>query len=67
MEENYDLLPTQAKNLVNDHDKRRLNLIRKYFKVDYDTPEMYDLVLNMSTLSMDAACSLVSDLLNKYT
>jgi cytidylate kinase len=67
MEENYDLPPAQANNLVNDHDKRRLNVIRKYCKVDHDTPELYDLVLNMSKLSMDAACNLVVDLLNKYT
>jgi cytidylate kinase len=67
MEENYDLPPTQAENIVNDHDKRRLNIIRKYCKVNYDSPELYDLVLNMSKLSMDAACNLVVDLLNKYT
>jgi len=67
LEENYDLPPAKAENIVNDHDKRRLNVIRKYCNVDYDSPELYDLVLNMSKLSMDAACNLVVDLLNKHT
>lgn len=59
MEKHYDLLPTQAKNVVNTHDKRRLNLLRRFQEDDFDQPKFYDLVLNMSKLSMEKAADIV--------
>lgn len=59
MEEHYELTPTPALNAVNNEDKRRLNLYKKFGKQDYDNPDLYHLVLNMSRVHMDTAIKLV--------
>lgn len=63
MEENYDLLPTQAKNVVTVRDKRRRTLFRRFGEEDYNHPALYNLVLNMSRLPMEKAVEIVSRLL----
>ena len=45
-------------------DKRRVNLYSYFGKKDYDDPKLYDLVLNMSLLSIDEAGELVYKLIN---
>jgi cytidylate kinase len=45
-------------------DKRRANLYGHFGKKDYDDPTLYDLILNMSLLSIDKAGELVSKLIN---
>ncbi len=47
---------------VTAEDKRRANLYSKLGKKDYDNPEMYHLVLNMSRINLDVAFNLVCDL-----
>ena len=59
MEEHYELLRPQALKAVNNEDKRRVNLYRKFGKEDYDHPDLYHLVLNMSKLSLDNARDLI--------
>ena len=59
MEDNYDLLPTQARIAVESEDKRRVYLYRKFGREDYDQPDLYHLVLNMSKISMEKAVELV--------
>ena len=45
-------------------DKRRVNLYSYFGKKDYDDPKLYDLILNMSLLSIDEAGELVYKLIN---
>ena len=52
----------QAARIVANQDKRRLNLYRQLGKQNYDNPELYHLVLNMSRLSLDKAFDLVCNL-----
>ena len=65
MEEHYDLSTAQATQAVNREDKRRSNLYRKFGKEDYDHPDLYHLVLNMSKLKLEKACDLTCDLIKK--
>ncbi|MGD9973808.1 MAG: AAA family ATPase [Desulfatirhabdiaceae bacterium] len=64
MEQNYDLSPKQALQIVNRQDKRRMNLYRKFGKEDYDQPDLYHIVLNMSKLNLEKACALVKTLIS---
>lgn len=63
MEDHYDLSPKQALQIVNRQDKRRMNLYRKFGREDYDNPELYHLVLNMSKLKLEKAASVVMTLI----
>jgi len=65
MEEHYDLSTAQATQAVNREDKRRSNLYRKFGKEDYDHPDLYHLVLNMSKLKLEQARDLTCDLIKK--
>ncbi len=64
MQKSYDLSLGRATQTVKNEDKRRLNLYKKLDKTDYDNPDLYHLVLNMSRLSHDKALELISNLLN---
>ena len=64
METHYDLSPSQELQSVNSEDKRRGNLYRKFGKENYDQPDLYHLVLNMSKLELEDACDLVCDLVS---
>ncbi len=63
MQKNYDLSKGRATQVVKNEDKRRVNLYRKLGKSDYDNPDLYHLVLNMSRISHDKALELIDDLL----
>lgn len=56
----YGLEPSQAMQVVNAEDKRRINLYRKFDKSDYDHPGHYHFTLNMSRLSLDDAAAIIS-------
>jgi len=43
-------------------DKERREWIRFLFEVDWEDPHLYDLVLNLSRMSLDAACETVAQL-----
>ncbi|MDM8539255.1 cytidylate kinase-like family protein, partial [Desulfobacterales bacterium HSG17] len=59
METHYKLSKTEATQIVREYGKRRANLYRKFGKKDYDNPELYHVVLNMSMLDMDKASDFV--------
>jgi len=65
MEKNYDLLPTQAKNVVDTQEKRRATLFRRFGAEGYDNPDHYNLVLNMSKMSMEKAADIVCKMFDK--
>lgn len=60
MEERYHLSLKKALHVVNYQDKRRQNFYRFMGKLDYDQPDIYHLVLNMSKLTLDRACELLA-------
>jgi cytidylate kinase len=49
--------------VVNYEDRRRLSLYKKLGKVDYDSPSLYHMVLNMSRMDLDKGCALICELL----
>lgn len=59
---NYRLTEEQAKNVIRVQGKRRRNLYRKFGKEDYDQPDLYNIVLNMSKVSMEKAVNITSKL-----
>ena len=62
MMEHYDLSRKRAVQVVNNEDKRRMNLYRKLGKTDYDQPSLYHLVLNMGKINLQMALGLVCNL-----
>jgi cytidylate kinase len=64
MEERYHLSLKKALHVVNRQDKRRQNFYRILGKADYDQPDIYHMVLNMSRLTLDKACELLTVLVN---
>ena len=55
----YNISEKQAARIVNNEDKRRLNLYHRLGKEDYDNPGLYHLVLNMNRFSLEQACTLI--------
>lgn len=66
METHYNLKPSQATQVVNAEDKRRINLYRKFEKSDYDLPHHYHLTLNMSKLTLKAAAEIISKFVTNH-
>ena len=64
MQKNYDLSKGRATQVVKNEDKRRLNLYKKLGKSDYDNPDLYHLVLNLSKISLQQALQLVCKLVD---
>jgi len=60
---NYQLKEEQATTVIRVREKRRVNLYRKFGKENYNQPELYNMVLNMSRLSMDKAVDIVCTML----
>jgi cytidylate kinase len=65
MQAHYDLTPDEARQAVIKQDKRRLKLMKLFNSADYDQPVHYDLVLNMSKLSLDRAVDLICTLIER--
>ncbi|WP_373499460.1 AAA family ATPase [Desulfococcus sp.] len=59
MKKNYKLSYGEATQVVETMGKRRANLYKKFGKKDFDQPELYHIVLNMSKLSMEEASDFV--------
>ena len=66
METHYDLSPKEAGQVVNQKDKRRVNLYRKFGKEDYDRPHLYHLVVNSSKQDLEVAARIVKKLVSKH-
>ena len=59
IEEKYHLTPKQALQMVNNEDKRRVNLYQKFGRLDYDSTAHYHLILNMRRVNLDIATDLM--------
>jgi cytidylate kinase len=60
IEKKFDLRPKQALQAVINDDKRRRNLYRKFHRTDFDKPDHYHAVLNMSRLSIEQATDIIT-------
>jgi len=65
MEKRYHLSTSQATQAVNREDKRRSSLYRKFGRQDYDHPDLYHVVLNMSKLNLEKARDIIYDLVTE--
>lgn len=65
MEDHYDLSLKEALKSVESNDKRRINLYRKFGKVDYDQPHYYHIIINTSDVSIEKAAQLMCKLTTK--
>ena len=63
VQKRFELTKKQAVLAVAMEDKRRVNLYRKFGKVDYNQTDHYHLVLNMRNLNMSDACDMLCTLL----
>lgn len=52
----------EARAYIEKVDKERRQWIRFLFDVEWDDPHLYDVVLNLSRVSLDAACEIVTRL-----
>jgi cytidylate kinase len=64
IEDNYHISSARAIQMIKRMNKRRVNLYNFLGKKDYRDSKHYDLVLNMSQLSIDKAEELVFKLIN---
>jgi cytidylate kinase len=64
IEDNYRVSSTKTIQMIKRMTKRRANLYSYFGKKDYDDPKLYDLVLNMSLLSIDKAEELICKVIN---
>ena len=64
IEDDYRVSRTRTLQILKRMDKRRANLYSYFGKNNYDDPKLYDLVLNMSLLSIDKAEELICKLIN---
>jgi cytidylate kinase len=65
IEEHYNVSYKRAMAMVNSEDKRRINLYHKLHKSDYDNPNLYHVVLNMSKIDLDTALQIACSLLER--
>ena len=59
MRQHYKLTDSKAEAAVDSGEKRRSNLYRKFGKKDYNDPNHYHLVINMSRVSLEEAVEMV--------
>ena len=65
MQAHYGLTHDEARQAVIKQGKRRLKVMKLFNSADYDQPVHYDLVLNMSKLSLDRAVDLICALVEQ--
>jgi cytidylate kinase len=62
MQEHYDLSSDKALEAVKKEDTRRKILFRILGTENFDQPDIYHLVLNMSKVDLQLACELICEL-----
>ncbi|MGD2121688.1 MAG: cytidylate kinase family protein [Gemmatimonadota bacterium] len=60
-----DLSRSEAVKHIEEADEDRANWVRRVYDVDVTDPSLYDLVLNLGTMSMDTATEMVVDLVGR--
>jgi cytidylate kinase len=49
----------QARQLVDRADEEREDFVKKYFNADWNNPDLYDLVVNMENINVEAAAQTI--------
>jgi len=65
IEEKYHMKPKQAVQMVNNEEKRRVNLYQKFGRLDYDSTAHYHLILNMRRVPLAKAADLMCRLVDR--
>ncbi len=65
VEKKYHLTPKQAINMVNNEEKRRINLYQKFGRLDYDSTAHYHLIVNMRRVTLESASGLMRRLVER--
>jgi len=65
MQRHYNLSDIKAEAAVLSGERRRINLYKKFGKKDYNEPNHYHLVINMSRVSLEKAVDMVCDLVEE--
>ena len=65
MQQFYSMTDAQAEKAIKQGDDRRRNLYKKLGHTDYNSPNLYHIVLNMSRLSLDHALETIVALVLK--
>lgn len=63
MQKQYEISEEEARQAVSKQSKRRLKLMKLFTSEDYDQPVHYNLVINMSKVTMDQALELTKELI----
>jgi cytidylate kinase len=61
-----DLSPREASAWIKETDRNRFEFVKRHFDKDPNDPRYYDLVLNMSRLSIDEASDIISQTLRRF-
>lgn len=64
MMEQYNLDRKKAQFVIDQQNKRRINLYRYFGRTDYEHPDLYHMVFNMNFLKIDEATKAVCTLMN---
>ena len=65
MMDRYEMDRKKAERSVNSEDRRRFSLYKRLGKTDYEDPRLYNLVLNMSQVTLEKARDMICDLAKK--
>lgn len=63
--EEKNISPEEAIRSIQRWDERRANWVRFLYDVDWLDPSLYDLVINIASISVDSACEIVISALNQ--
>ena len=58
----YEMARNKAERLVVNEDRRRVSLYKRLGKSDYESPQLYHMVLNMGRLDLETARDMVCNL-----
>ena len=65
IEKKYHLTPKQAIQMVNNEERRRINLYQKFGRLDYDSTAHYHLIVNMRRVTLETASGLMCRLVER--
>jgi cytidylate kinase len=65
MIDRYEMDRKKAERTVNREDRRRVSLYKRLGKTDYEDPRLYNIVLNMSQVTLEEARDMICDLAKK--
>ena len=61
IEQRFGASPEEARRRIADSDRARAGFLRRYYSVDIDDAQLYDLCINTGTVREDAAVRLIVD------